>query len=119
MYHRWCEPFGGLVQEQEFRVAHECPGNGQHLLFTSAEAATLAGLYILQGREKSIDPLHVPSLGFPDLPRGYLQIFSHREVGKDSSIVRDIAYTLPSQQVGLFPGNLLLLEPDASSLRRR
>src|SRR6516165_9427360 len=39
-YHHWRQAFRRLVQQDEIGAAGQCPGNGQHLLLSSAQAST-------------------------------------------------------------------------------
>src|SRR4030042_928304 len=105
------QSFEGFVKQQKLWIPHECPSNSQHLLLPSAQATSSSGSYIFQGREQPVDSFPAPSLAFLCFSLSDLQVFPNREVGKDPSIIRDIAYALSGKQIGLNAANLLSLKP--------
>ena len=57
------EPFGRLVEQEEFRAGHEGPGDGEHLLLAAAQVPCPPCLDLSQGREETVYALLVPLVG--------------------------------------------------------
>ena len=54
-----CEAEGWFVQQQEPGPAHQCPGDGQHLLLAARKRSATLVLAFLEDGKEAVDPLQI------------------------------------------------------------
>ena len=57
--YKGCKSQGGLIHQQEHRPGHQCPRNGEHLLFTPTECAAGLMAPFCKNRKKLEYVLHI------------------------------------------------------------
>ena len=81
---------GGFIQQQNLRVRHQRPANGQHLLLTAGEGSRLLAPPLPQNGKQFLHSIHVflILLGTFDAIGSGLEVFLHGQSGKDQPALR-------------------------------
>ena len=110
------QPQGGLVQQQQARLAHQGAADGQHLLFAAGHGASALLQPLVQAREQGEYLIQqAVLLGLVDEEGPHQQVLLHRQAGEDAAPLRHHGDVLAhdagrAESVDLFP-----LEPDAAA----
>src|SRR2546427_704652 len=79
------QPLGGLVHQQERRVAHQGAADGQHLLLAARELAGAALRALGQAGEERVNLLERPA---PPAAAGDVEVLAHAERGEHAAALR-------------------------------
>ena len=60
--HQGRQHFGGFIQDEQTRVGHQGPADGQHLLFAAGQQAARAAVPRRECRKQGIQPLDGPGV---------------------------------------------------------
>ncbi len=116
------QPLDGLVEEDQFRISHERPADGEHLLLAAAQVAAEVFFQLLQVGEDVIDLFHRPGFARRSVPSSFradLQILAHRKIGEDQPVVGDVADSLLGDVMGGPAAQVLAVEHHHARLRGR
>src|SRR5712691_119049 len=81
--HQRREALGRLVEDQQPRIGHQRPADGEHLLLAARELVAVVVPPCLQVRKQQVDPLEGPGmLSAAAIGGGGEKVFAHRQVGK-------------------------------------
>src|SRR5262245_36792076 len=86
--HEGSQAFGGLVEQEQVRIAHEGAGDGEHLLLASGEEAALAVDQLAQLGEEIEHAIERPRGAAVTAARRHVEVFPHGEIGKDAAVLR-------------------------------
>ena len=105
------DAFRRFVQQQQGRVAHQGPCDGQHLLFAARHLLATVGAAFCEVGEDLEQLLDGPvgrvlAFGLA----ADLQVFHHRQVGEDAAILGDIADAGLGDAVGRLAHQVIVLE---------
>src|SRR6266542_4139247 len=105
------EPFGGLVNQEHLRVAHEGAPDRQHLLLPARQRPRALPLALAKTREELIDALERPAA----VARGgaldaHQQVLLHRDRREDPALLRHVADPEPRDPVRWEPRDAGALE---------
>lgn len=100
---------GGLVQHEALGLAHEGPGDGEHLLFTTGKGAGELGDALLEPGEHGEGVVHVLlDAGFiPTEVGAHPEVLLHGQVGEDHAAFRHMAEALGDHGVRGLVGDFL------------
>ena len=86
-----------LVEQQQLRLAHERPPDGQHLLLAPRQQRAALGAPLLQAREQLVDARAGPGArgAVADGQGARAQVLVDREVSEDPPPLRDLHYPHP------------------------
>src|ERR1700722_13521562 len=108
---------GHLVDDEQLRVGHQRPGDGEHLLLTPAEPASELTLELGEHGEESVDVLL--DLGPPStlhhLRPERLEVLVHGEVGEDLAPLGHREDAQRADSVRLLVRNVTRIERDRSA----
>src|SRR5262249_23886807 len=92
IYHARRKPERRLVEQQHFRLGHQCPAHGQHLLFAARERASNLRAPLLQPRKERqhtfMSPRELRLVAFEEIGTK-LQILCDRHWSKDAATFWD------------------------------
>src|SRR5438477_7601939 len=117
--HQRREPLGRFVEDEEMRIGHERPADGEHLLLAAREPAAEV---VHAPRERGEEFQHLGER--PRVARRAAvfgerdQILPHAQVGEDLASFRDERDTAARDAVGTLPFDALATETDDSASRR-
>ena len=81
--HQGRQPLGGFIQDEQARVGHQGPADGQHLLFAAGQQAARAAVPRREFGKQCIQPLDGPGVrGLVAVGGGCRQVFPHRQGGE-------------------------------------
>ena len=77
------QPFGGLIQDEQFRVRHQRTTDRQHLLLAAGQFMTHVAAAFRERRKEIVDALTRPSRSREARHRGCNQILLDAQARKD------------------------------------
>ena len=113
------QSFRRFVEEQELGVSHQCSPDSEHLLLAAAEKSPRSSIHAPEGGKEPIDPLCIPIIVLLPFSCSNFKVLPNGEIGKDPSIIRDIANAHSNEPERLLTCNILVLKRDVSCFRRR
>jgi len=112
-----CQPFCRLVDHDEFRIAYQRAAGGEHLFLAAGQHT---GRRIGARSEVGEHVEHVlqpPLAGTTGILDAQQQILTHREAGKNVSVLGDVAQPEACDPVARQAGDVLPLEADGAVRR--
>src|SRR5256886_4089328 len=110
-----CEAFGGLVQQQHGRIAHERAGDREHLLFASRQLIAAHRAATREDREQIHHPRLVPAVGHR--PRGDREVFADAQIAEDAAALRDERDAGSGDAIRRRTGEIGTVDADAAASR--
>ena len=104
-----------LVHHNELRACHERAAHSQHLLLTAGKRAARLPRALAQAREKVVYPLDIAGDVVAAEIRADLEIFEHREIGKNVPSLRDERDAFFHDGRGVAPGDVVAAEVDRAA----
>lgn len=96
-----CQPFGGLVQNQQAWIGQQRAPDGQHLLFTARELVAHVARALLEAGKQVVHAIQCPGLVASAAVGGKgEQIFFDRQVGKNHPPLRHHRHAHAPNSVG-------------------
>jgi hypothetical protein len=80
------QAFGGFVDHDQVRVAHQRAAQGQHLLLAAGEHAAGRVVAFLEAREQRVHVVDAPAPDGARVLDAQHQVLAHRQVGKDVAV---------------------------------
>src|SRR5882672_5313505 len=109
------EAFGGLVQQQHGRIAHERAGDREHLLLASRQLVAADRAPTREDREQIHHPSLVPAVGHR--PCGDRQVLADAEIAEDAAALRDERDAGSSDAVRRRAGDIGAVDADGAATR--
>src|SRR6266850_2245178 len=116
--HQRREPLGRLVEDQQPRIGHQSPADGEHLLLTARQLVAVIVLAFPQLTEEFINPFQRPRvLPAAAIGRGGEEVFTHRQIGKHLAAFWDQADSCLGNAVRGQPPERPIFQHNLSALR--
>src|SRR5206468_8985833 len=113
------QTLGGLVQDEEARIAHESASDREHLLLASREIARPASVELGEDGKGRVDALHRPGRRARGQgPARDLQVLSHGEVREDATVLGHEADAPARDTVGRPSRDVRAVEEDLAPVGR-
>src|SRR5690606_31392993 len=114
------EAFGCLIEQQQLRIGHQRPGDGEHLLLAAGELVAHAVAAFKKAGKLRPDPRERPArrAGWP-VASGCHEILLNREVGRNQPPLVHEGDAAPRNAIGGKGGDVLSLEADHTPARGR
>src|SRR5438094_1901589 len=113
------EAFGGLVDHDELRVAHECTADGEQLLLAAGQhVARRVGTLAEQGKQRK-DVCDRPATLLARRFRSKEKIFADRQAGKDLAVLWHISQSLARDVVRRITVDPFPIEPNDADGRNQ
>src|SRR6266478_6139210 len=117
--HQRREPLGRLVEDEEVRIGHERPADGEHLLLAAREPAAEVVHALDEPGEECQHLGKRPRVARrAAVFRERDQVLAHAQVGEDLASLRDQCDAAARDAVGALPLDALPAEADGSAPRR-
>ena len=112
-----CQAERGLVQQQQLRLRHQRPGDGQHLLLAARKRSAALRLAFLEAGKELEGPLHARPRIAAELLRTHQQILAHAHARKDPAPLRRLRDAEAHHLMRRQAGNVRAVEQDAAGTR--
>ncbi|MCY1185869.1 hypothetical protein D9M73_266850 [compost metagenome] len=87
MHDDWCKPHGGFIEQEQFRFAHQRPGNSQHLLLAARHGAGKLERPLLEpgeNAEHTVDVGFDGGLAVGARKGAHFQVLDDRQLGENA-----------------------------------
>jgi hypothetical protein len=110
------EPLERLVQQHDLGIAHQRPGDREHLLFAAGELGAAVVAPLLQPRKHLVDALERPALRCGD--PGEDDVLLHRQAAEDPALLVHELHAGLRDSVTLASGDIDAVELHAAAAGR-
>ena len=114
------QAFGRLVEQDDFRLQHHGPRDGEHLLLAARQRAAGLAAPLRQHRkerEHLVEQAAALFFGHAVAVEAGAQVLHHREQAEDAAVLRHIADAAARELVRRQAGDGAALEPDRTAAR--